>query len=228
MNMNSVVRVVSALALSLTPLTAATAQTAAQFKPIDEAGQRPDFVAFRARLLKTIERHDVEALLRVVDPQIVISFDDSKGIDAFKRQWTLDRSRSGRYAFDPDGLTLWQELAAALRLGGRWQEGSFVAPYVSTDFPGDALDAAVTAANVRVHASPAGGSAVLTRLTYGIIRLGGNNAYVQRPWALVELADGRSGYVDARYLRAPLDYRACFAQNGSDDEWRLTAFIAGD
>jgi APA family basic amino acid/polyamine antiporter len=46
------------------------------------------------------------------------------------------------------------------------------------------------------------------------------------PGTLVTLADGRQGYVAARYLRSPLGYRATFAFKGG--QWWIAAFVVGD
>ena len=45
-------------------------------------------------------------------------------------------------------------------------------------------------------------------------------------WRAVRLPDGRAGFVDRRYLRSPIDYRAAFAR--IDGRWQMTLFLAGD
>jgi hypothetical protein len=45
-------------------------------------------------------------------------------------------------------------------------------------------------------------------------------------WLSVHLADGSTGYIDERYVRSPISYRAYFER--MDGRWVLTMFIAGD
>jgi hypothetical protein len=42
----------------------------------------------------------------------------------------------------------------------------------------------------------------------------------------VRLPDGRAGFVDSRFVRSPIDYRAAFAR--IDGRWQMTLFLAGD
>jgi hypothetical protein len=216
------------VALFAASTTAQTSPKRGSFKPVDEGGRRPDFAAFRAGLRKTIEAQDVEGLLRVVDPKIHFMVGDETDVDAFKREWGLDKSRSGRNpTFDRGAPTLWQELRTVLRLGGRWQDdGVFVAPYVCTDFGDEPKTAAVIGANVRVRADATAGSPVIVTLRYGTVRFIDYDYYVQRPWTRVELSDGRIGYVNGEYLRASSDFCAYFARRNG--KWRMTVFIQPD
>jgi hypothetical protein len=45
-------------------------------------------------------------------------------------------------------------------------------------------------------------------------------------WLSVHLADGSTGYIDERYVRSPISYRAYFER--MDGRWVLMMFIAGD
>jgi hypothetical protein len=174
-----------------------------------------------------IDAQDVEGLLRIVDPKIQFNFDEG-GVEAFKREWGLDKSRSGRNpSFDDDAPTLWQELRAVLRLGGRWEDdGVFVAPYVCTDFSDEPEIAAVMGANVRVRAEAAAGSPIIATVTYGTVRFIDYDYFVQRPWTRVTLNDGRTGYINGQYLRASSDFCAYFARH--DGKWRMTIFVQPD
>jgi hypothetical protein len=65
----------------------------------------------------------------------------------------------------------------------------------------------------------------LTSLDYGIVEAGAAQPE-DESWRAVRLPDGRAGFVDRRYLRSPIDYRAIFAR--IDGRWQMTLFLAGD
>lgn len=210
--------VVVAAVVLLQPLS-----TAAAFpiiEPVDEAARQPDFLSFRNSLQAAVAERDVEVLLRSVHPDIRNTFGDDNGIEAFRRLWRLD---------EPDS-DLWAELGTVLRLGGTFEgPDSFVAPYVFSHWRGefDAFDhVAVIGSTVRVRSAPTTESAILTTLSYQILRLGGDRGYPQRPWTAVLLPDGREGFVAASLVRSPVDYRAYFVR--TDERWQMTLFVAGD
>jgi hypothetical protein len=45
-------------------------------------------------------------------------------------------------------------------------------------------------------------------------------------WLNVRLADGSTGYINVKYVRSPIGYRAIFER--TDGRWVMTYFIAGD
>jgi hypothetical protein len=47
-----------------------------------------------------------------------------------------------------------------------------------------------------------------------------------RYWRRVKTEDGESGYVAARDVRSPIDYRAAFEK--VDGRWMMTFFVVGD
>jgi hypothetical protein len=197
-----------------------SAQQPLQLRPVDEARQHPDFLAFRRQLQQTIARRDSAALLRALDPAIKNSFDGDDGKDGFTRRW---RPR----AADSE---VWQELGAVLALGGTFDGAdAFVAPYVFSRWPNqiDAFEhVAVIGSNVAARATPDAQAGVMQTLTFSILRLAGDGGYPQRPWTAVVLPDGRTAYLASRYVRSPIDYRAYFRR--SNGGWRMTMFLAGD
>lgn len=50
--------------------------------------------------------------------------------------------------------------------------------------------------------------------------------YLFSTWVHIKLAAGRTGFVDRRFLRSPVDYRVNFAK--LDGRWQLVFFLAGD
>jgi hypothetical protein len=204
------------LAVSLAP-SSMLPQNLPRLDRIDEASRRPDFVTFRQQLRSAIARRDVSAVLRVVDPQIKLGFGGDDGVDALKRK--LENSESD----------VWKELEEVLELGGTFQESdTFVAPYVFSRWP-ESCDSfehvAVIGSSVRIRARPALSAPVVATVSYAILKLG-PDGYSDEPWIGVRLPDGRPGFVDAKFARSPIDYRAAFKfENG---RWRMIFFAAGD
>lgn len=209
---------------------------AGKLYPVDEAPQKPDFVAFRQNLLDIVARRDVAALTAVVTPDLRFSFGAENGRDAFLETWKLNTSASAR-------SELWPLLEDVLRGGGTWgmdsksQENLFMAPYTFSTYSGEDAFAqvAITGEGVRARAKPDLTSTIVTLLNYDIVTteyneqasttltdIGGR----KYAWTLVKLADGRKAYVSNKFVASPVGYRAFFEQQ--DGQWRMTVFIAGD
>ena len=185
--------------------------------PIDEAARDPEFFAFRAQLQAAVARHDAEAVLAAVDPNIKNTFGGDDGIDAFRRRWKL-----------PAGDRLWDELGTVLAFGGAFfAKDAFSAPYVHQKWPGrfdSFTHVAVLGTGVRVRAAPGPQGRVLTSLSFDVVPLA--EPYGKSDWTRIKLRDGRTGYVSSRYVRSPIGYRAVF--NKIAGRWRMTALVAGD
>ena len=197
------------------------AVTGAKLTPVDEAPRDPSLVAFRSALLAALERRDTKALLAALDPKIRTSFGAGGGIDGFRAQWKPDQP----------GSRIWTELEQVLKLGGKFQSGGdvprFWAPYVYSAWP-DRQDAfetyAVIAEDVPLHQSNDMNSPSIATLAYDIVTRIGNET--DAPLRHVRTADGREGFVEARFVRSPVGYRAGMVRRG--DTWKIDAFVAGD
>lgn len=205
--------------LLLGSLAVTPAQAQQTLKPIDQAINQPDFFTFRARLQTALARRDVEAVLAVVHKDIKNSFGGDDGFDEFKKTWNLDK---------PDSK-LWETLATVLALGGTFdEEGAFTAPYVFTSWPDD-LDAfdhmAVTGNGVRVRSEPNTSAPTLATLSFSIVECLPDND-PDKPWVTIRLPSGKTGYIDRRFVRSSIDYRASFSK--IDGRWQMTFFLAGD
>jgi hypothetical protein len=209
--------------LLLLQAMAGTAQVG-KLLPVDEAARDPELFAFRAQLQAAVARHDVAAVLDVVDPQIKNNFGGDGGVQEFREHWKLAGADS----------PLWAELGLVLALGGTFQDkDNFVAPYVFHRWP-EEIDSfehvAAIGSNVRVRSKPSLASKVLAKLSFDIVRLASENQKLTPKqadlWKAVQLRDGRVGYVSARYVRSPIDYRAFLSRKGGC--WRLTTLVAGD
>lgn len=148
----------------------------------------------------------------MADPNIRTSFGDTGGADEFRRML-------GERA-------LWQDLEQLLMHGGSFhgegQSQSFWAPYVYSAWP-DSHDPfeklAVVAADVPLRESSGPASRVIATLSYDIVDRTDDPKRIRT-------ADGKTGYVDAQYLRSPIGYRAGFMK--TNGQWRMTALVAGD
>lgn len=194
--------------------------------PVDEAADDPSFVLFRARLLEAVVTRDTAFVLNALDPNATLSFGGDEGVEGFRRLW-LSESRYG----DDD---VWTVLTRTVALGSTYSPGgedrlpSVTAPYVFGAWP-DSLDAfeygAIVGEDVRVRAAPDTTAEVLTALTFALVPAP-YEAGVPEGWRTVMLADGRTGFVAARYFRSPIDYRIGFVRE--DGRWRITFLVAGD
>lgn len=202
------------IALASTPVAAQPL-----LPPVDEAASRPDFFSFRAQLQAAVARRDAPAVLAVVSRDVKSSFGGDTGLEAFRKKWALE---------EPDS-PLWETLATVLALGGTFGPGdTFTAPYVFSRWPEDAdafSSVAVIGTGVRVRAQPRDDAPAVATVSFAIleVNVAGNP---DEKWMQVRAPGGRNGYIDRRYVRSPIDYRAIFARvNG---RWWLQAFVAGD
>lgn len=213
-------------ALAVPGIAPRPAHAQSKLLPVDEAARQGDFFAFRARLQAAIAARDSAAVLAAVHPGIKSSFGGDEGVEDFRRMWKLEDSASG----------LWQELGAALALGGRfYAEDQFVAPYVFSNWP-ERFDAfehvAIVGSQVRVRAEPRLDASSLAVLSFDIVALArdgassAHDAATAPGWTAIRLDDGRLGFVASTYVRSPVTFRAIFNREGA--RWRLTAFVAGD
>jgi len=211
-----------AISLSITGLGGRAAQNDRKLLPVDEASSRPDFLKFRTQLQAAVARHDMVAVLDVLDPEIKNSFGGDDRIEGFKEIWQIKA---------PD-TKLWKELGAVLALGGSFDGANeFTAPYVFSKWPDD-IDAfeyvAVIGSNVRIRTAPSSTAPTAETVSYAILQLDEETLrtdWMHGEWTAVKV-NGRKAYIATRLIRSPIDYRARFTY--SDRRWRLSIFLAGD
>jgi hypothetical protein len=203
--------------------------------PVDEASKDPSLVAFRQRLISAVEKKDHQYIRSILDPNIVVSFGGDGGVKDFFEFWKPERPES----------ELWQELATILSMGGSFEptegEPSFWVPYVFSTW--DRLEdqlkgdddvfthAAIVAENVEMKSAPDPGATILSMLSYDVVKVdyessvreSGKDSFA---WVKITMSDGKTGFVEGRFIRSPIDYRAGFQKKG--DRWRMTALVAGD
>lgn len=202
---------------------ASTAQTpqVRTLTPIDQASSDPSFAAFRRTFVAALVAKDRKIVEGAIDPEILVSFGPDSGARAFREKWNLENPA------DP----FWETMLGTVSLGGQFlSSDQFCAPYVSTAFPED-LDAAdhyvVIVRDARLRTTPQETAPVAAVLSYSIVRRAesaGQSAGA--PIWVPVLAGKTPGYLLAKDVRSPLDYRACFDRRGAT--WTLSAFVRGD
>ena len=207
------------IALGGASVAASATQYLRTFKPVDEAATQPDFLAFRTRLQAAIARHDVSALLEMVDPGIKNSFGGNDGIEEFKEMWRPN---------DPDS-EIWKELGTVLALGGSFAgPTNFTAPYTFSSWPHeiDSFESiAVIGADVRIRSRPEPNGPVVSTVSYAILQLDSDAVTGNEAWTAVKFG-GMTAFISTRYVRSPIDYRARFSYSAG--RWRMIFFLAGD
>ena len=210
-----------ALACLLLVTSVQTIALPVQLLPVDEASRQPDFFSFRAQLQTSLARHNADAVMAILDPNIKLSFGGDDGIENFRRMWRPTYSDS----------ELWAELGAVLALGGTFSsESSFTAPYVFSKWP-DRFDGfehvALIAANVRIRSAPQADASTVASLSFAILPVARANGIVEADgWTAVQLDGKQTGYVASHFVRSPISYRAMF--NKTNGRWLMTLFLAGD
>jgi hypothetical protein len=191
--------------------------------PIDQAPRDPALAKVRADMLAAVKAKDFKRLQPHLDPRIELNFGGGKGAAEFGRRLAKDR-------------VLWEELQWVLENGGRLDGGAFWAPYTFSADTGklDPFEAGVTVADaVPARAEPRAAAplvATLGRQSVKVVDWGDavkvRPFYKRRDWVKIELAGGRTAYIEARLVRSTVDYRAGFKKIRG--VWKMNVFIAGD
>jgi hypothetical protein len=226
--------VIAALAFAAGLAGAPGGAAAQSFRPFDEGPHDKSFVAFRRKLIRIVDAHDLKALQRYFHKNIRFGFGGGIGrIEAVK-------AMQG----DP---ARWRALARVLRGGGRFQRTKwqcrskkgtvpcvlpgFIAPYTYYAMPPKGRDAheimVITGSGVNVRAAPNPKARVVARLSHRIVTVPKKPSTKRsESWVEIELPHGKRGFVSRRYAVSPIDYRAGFVKE--DGRWQMTFFLAGD
>jgi hypothetical protein len=220
------------LVLTLLAGTALAAPAAAltpvrKTKPIpmvNQATRDPSLSKVIAAMLAAAKAKDWKRLEPHVDARIQLDFGGGAGRAEFAK-----RLASRPWA--------WEELVWVLEHGGRFQkDGTFMAPYTFSAETGDLdpFEAGILVAKVKVHAEPRENAAVLAELDRTAVRVidwkTSDNTptpfYRRNDWVQVQLADKRKAWIQAKYVRSAVDFRAGIKKvRGA---WKMDAFLAGD
>jgi hypothetical protein len=202
--------------------------------PVDEAKKDPSFLTYRNTMLELVKAQDTEAFLKLVDPEIHLSFGGHSGHEDMRRQLNLspdDLSEEYKSQVTELRDQYWNEIAKVLKVGGRFKDAAFVAPYTWTAKTPEDADAYktyfVTGSNVLLRSAGNSEAPIITRLSYNIVYSVYSDEWdLDADYLPIRLPDGQAGYLSSQYLRSQIDYRASFLK--LDGKWQMVMFIAGD
>lgn len=222
------IKIVSAVTLSIILFGVARCQDR-YVKPVDEASLDKTFLAFRTKLIAAVEKRDVNFILSILDRNIMNGFGGDDGIREFKNWWKIGTRDT----------SFWKEFLPVIKNGGKFvrkkgrQTRQFLAPYSFAAFPDD-LDSfehsVVFGSGVNLREKALEDARVVDRLSYNIVTIEDHIAKTansdEADWFKIKTLGGKSGWVKAKYVRSPIDYRASFEKKRG--VWKMTAFLAGD
>lgn len=194
--------------------------------PVDEAKKDSSFVAFRQKLIEAVKKRDQKFIIGILDRNIRNNFGGDGGIDEFKEIWKIDSPKSA----------FWDEMLTIITNGGVFfDKSTFIAPFSTENFPRD-LDAfehqIIFGNNVNLRFEPKSSSKLIAQLSYNVVKVDFDNSVKRKAsedkylWLKVETLGGKKGFVNAKFVRSPIEYRAIFEK--TNGKWRLGAFISGD
>lgn len=197
---------------------AAGRRTKPRLLPVDEAARDPELVEFRQQLMQAVARRDVEAIIQNASEDIVLGFEDEHGQATFREL----------IAHDP--AAFWADLGRILGLGGSFNDGDFIAPYITSTWPDETgCEWAVLGRGVRLRARPDLSAPVVAILDYDLVE----GIYYPSPpvtdtdgWTRVRIASGVVGFVSTALLRSPIDQRLRFTKKSG--RWQIASFVGGD
>lgn len=193
-------------------------------RPINEAPRDPALVKALAAMIAAAKARDFRRLSPHVAERIQLDFGGGAGRTEFARRLAKQR-------------TLWDELLWVLEHGGNFEkDGTFSAPYTFNADVGelDPYESGVLVDKVTAHARPRSDAPVAAQLDRSVVKVTDwkrtestpSPFYRRQDWVQIELADKRKAWVQAKYVRSSVDYRAGFTK--SRGVWKMTTFIAGD
>jgi hypothetical protein len=195
-----------------------------KLEPVDEVIGDLSWAHFKNRLLDAVMKRDRKFILSILDRNVRVGVDGTRGIPEFTKQWHLDAEDS----------RLWRELPSALFVGAAWlargkAPRELCAPYVLARWPRN-MDphayGAVISRDALVKAVPSSESATLTTLSYDIVpvtdwEVDDRASDLPQKWVKIKLKTGE-GFVPEEQIRSPIEYHACFVK--TENGWRMTAF----
>jgi hypothetical protein len=191
---------------------------------VNQATRDPALVKVIAAMLAAAKARDWSKLSPHVAENIQLDFGGGKGRAEFGRR--LAKS-----------LSAWDELVWVLEHGGKFEkDGAFMAPYTFSVDTGklDPFEAGVLVTKAKVHAEPRENAPVLAEFDRTAIKVvdwkTSENTpspfYRRQDWVQVELAGKRKGWLQAKYVRSVVDFRAAIQKVRG--VWKMNAFLAGD
>ena len=186
--------------------------------PVDQCSRDAGFKAFHSSLKQAVAKRDQAAFMKLVAPDVLVNFGGDKGHATFVKQWEISSSKS----------ELWRQFDAILPLGCARVESARVIPSLAGQFDSDQDDdvfelAVVVGPGAKLRKALAKDSPAIATLSWDVVRPLSNEGETQTK---VRLKDGREGWLWAKEVRSPIDYRASIEKRKG--KWMITAFVAGD
>ena len=204
----------------LTALLMALAAAGAPLKlpPVDQCSRDAGFKAFHSNLKQAVAKRDQAAFMKLVAPDVLVNFGGDKGHATFVKQWEIGSANS----------ELWRQFDAILPLGCARVESARVIPSLAGQFDSDQDDdvfelSVVVGPGAKLRKALAKDSPAIASLSWDVVRPLSNEGETQTK---VRLKDGREGWLWAKEVRSPIDYRATIEKRKG--KWMITAFVAGD
>jgi len=179
------------------------------------------FEAFYEDFTAAVYVRDMEFIDSILDDEVMTSFGGDPGKEYFHEFWS--------------GYDIWTVLEQIAALGGVHDPAnkSFTAPYTFVDFQETGLDVyghfIVIGEGVRVFETASIVSKVIDTLDHTIVEFRYSSEFWEKhpnDFVSVTTLSGEVGYIQKKYLRAPIDYRLCIEQK--DGGWRMVSLTAGD
>jgi hypothetical protein len=199
-------------------LLALAAGAPLKLPPVDQCSRDASFKAFHSSLKQAVAKRDGTAFMKLVALDVLVNFGGDNGHATFAKQWEIGSAKS----------ELWKQFDAILPLGCARVEQARVIPSLAGQFDSDEdADvfelAVVVSAGAKLRKTLAKDSAAIATLSWDVVRPIANEGETQTK---VRLKDGREGWLWAKEVRAPIDYRATIEKRKG--KWMITAFVAGD
>lgn len=186
---------------------------AGPWHPRDTCTDIPGALEFREKLAAAVMTQDADGVAALAAKDILLDFGGGAGIPELKKRLS-----------EPDRV-LWKALQNLIPLGCASPDGSLTMPWyfaqdISVDDPYFAM--IVKGENVPLRDAPKTDGKVLKQVSWDAVEL------LKDPgvFAEVKTKDGKTGFIETAKLRSLIDYRLVAEKRG--DEWKLTAFVAGD
>jgi hypothetical protein len=210
------------LAVLLASLSTAAASvsvlpnSAGQFAPRDTCRSDPTIARFLARVEQAQQSRDPAQLKALATDEVTASFGGEVGPDSLGEE----------IAANPK---IWDELGKVLKLGCQREGTSIRLPwFFSLDFGNADMTVIKLAAgpDVPLYLSGDRKSPVLRRLNWQLVTTTDSVSRDSNLQRVRVVGTRESGWVQVARLRSQIDYRLVAVRE--DDEWKISAFVAGD
>lgn len=208
----------SPVARATAPESTATPDDSSEltFAPRDECSGQVGLPEFRAQIAASMHARDAARFTALAAPDVQLDYGGGSG-----------RTELTRRLNDPH-RGLWDELDQILQLGCGVEGDLVVLPWVFWNVPDD-IDAyramIVLGEAVPLLAQPDPAARVQAKLNWALVTVSDGFKPTAR-FSAVTTRGGQKGFIETARLRSLLDYRLIAERR--NDQWQITAFIAGD